>query len=57
MEQKDTHKKIRIAAELEPELIAMIDDEARGMCSRATIVRMALMDRYHIKPAKKGKAA
>ena len=47
MEQKLTKKTtIRIAAELEPELIAKVDEEARGLCSRATIVRMALLDRY-----------
>lgn len=53
MEQKDTKKTIRIAAEIEPELVALVDGEARGLCSRATIVRMALLDRYHGKRAVK----
>lgn len=47
MEHKITKKTIRIAAELEPELVALVDREAKGVCSRATIVRLALMDRYH----------
>ncbi len=46
MEQKVTKKTIRIAAELEPKLIALVDEEAKGLCSRATIVRLALLDRY-----------
>lgn len=52
MEQKLTHttkSTVRIAAELEPELVAMVDQECRGICSRATIVRLALMDRYNIR--------
>lgn len=47
MEQKDTIKRrVRVAADLEPDLIEKIDQERRGSCSRATIVRMALLDRY-----------
>jgi|CXWL01.1.fsa_nt_gi hypothetical protein len=47
MEQKGTsQRKIRIAANLEPDLIEKIDHERKGRCSRATIVRMALLDRY-----------
>lgn len=53
MEQKDTTRKIRIAADIEPELVALLDEEARGLCSRATIVRMALLDRYHGKRSTK----
>lgn len=52
MEQKDTKRKIRIAAELEPELVTLVDEERRGRCSRATIVRMALLDRYEKRRAK-----
>jgi len=47
MEQRGTNKRrVRIAAEIEPELIAKIDQERKGRCSRATIIRMALADRY-----------
>lgn len=48
MEQKVTKTTIRIAAELEPELVELVDRECRGICSRATIVRLALMDRYKV---------
>lgn len=48
MEQKATKTTIRIAAELEPELVALVDRECRGICSRATIVRLALMERYKV---------
>lgn len=48
MEQKVTKTTIRIAAELEPELVALVDRECRGICSRATIVRLALMERYKV---------
>lgn len=39
---------VKVAAHLEPELIKKIDSDrrGRGSCSRAAIVRMALMDRY-----------
>ncbi len=37
---------IRIAATLTPALIAKIDAERQDRCSRASIVRMALVDRY-----------
>lgn len=46
MERKDTKTRIRIAAELEPALVQKIDEERRGSCSRAAIVRMALVARY-----------
>jgi len=47
MEQNGTDKRrIRVAAELELDLVAKIDHERKGRCSRATIVRMALLDRY-----------
>lgn len=39
-------KRIRVAAELEPALIAKIDAERKGSCSRAAIIRMALVYRY-----------
>jgi hypothetical protein len=39
-------RRVRIAAELEPAIIALIDRERKGRCSRATIVRIALLDRY-----------
>ena len=57
MEQKDTKKTIRIAAELEPELIQLVDEEAKGLCSRATIVRLALLDRYGKKRRANAKVA
>lgn len=57
MEQKDTKRKIRIAAELEPELVTLVDEECRGRCSRATIVRMALLDRYQKRQGKKQRVA
>lgn len=57
MEQKVTKKTIRIAAELEPELIALVDEEAKGLCSRATIVRLALLDRYGKKRRASAKVA
>jgi len=57
MEQKGTTQRIRIAAELEPELVARVDEERRGRCSRAAIVRMALLDRYEKKPLKKQRVA
>lgn len=47
MEQKDTSKRrVRVAADLELDLIEKIDQECQGACSRAAIVRMALLDRY-----------
>ena len=57
MKQKGTTQRIRIAAELEPELVARVDEERRGRCSRAAIVRMALLDRYEKKPLKKQRVA
>ena len=57
MEQKDTKRTIRIAAELEPSLVALVDDERRGRCSRAAIVRMALLDRYQKRSAKRPQVA
>ncbi len=48
MEQKGTKHTIRIAAELEPELVALVDEECKGLCGRATIVRLALMERYQV---------
>ena len=39
-------KRIRVAAELSPRLVAKIDAERKGSCSRAAILRMALVDRY-----------
>lgn len=56
MEHKDTKQTIRIAAELEPSLVQLVDEERRGRCSRAAIVRMALLDRYE-KKAKKQRVA
>jgi len=46
MERTGTPKRIRVAAELEPDLVQKIDEERSGSCSRETIVRMALIDRY-----------
>lgn len=46
MEPKITKKRIRIAVELEPEIVALVDEEARGVFSRAMVVRLALLDRY-----------
>jgi hypothetical protein len=47
MARNGTHKpRVRIAAELEHALIVKIDEERKGRCSRAAIVRMALLDRY-----------
>lgn len=58
MEQKGTDKRrIRVAAELELDLIEKIDHERKGRCSRATIVRMALLDRYQDRANKKIKVA
>jgi len=46
-QRRRTVKRVRVSADLEPSLIAKIDQERRGgMCSRATIIRMALLDRY-----------
>lgn len=49
-QQKTTPRRamVKVAAHLEPELIKKIDSDrkGRGSCSRAAIVRMALMDRY-----------
>ena len=54
MEQKGTDKRrVRVAAELELDLIAKIDQERKGRCSRATIVRMALLDRYQARSTNK----
>ena len=49
MEQKSTTERIRVAAQLEPSLVELIDHERRGRCSRAAIIRMALLDRYEAK--------
>ena len=57
MEHKITPRKIRIAAELEPDLVALVDAERKGRCSRATIVRMALLDRYQHRQAQKEQVA
>lgn len=40
--------KIRIVADVERDVIAKLDREceSKGHCSRAAIIRMALMDRY-----------
>lgn len=47
MEHSGTkNSRTRVAANIESELIAKIDDERRGRCSRAAILRMALLDRY-----------
>ena len=34
------------AAQIERDLIALIDNDRKGKCSRAAIIRMALIDRY-----------
>lgn len=39
-------KRIRIAVDVDRELLARIDADRKGKCSRAVIVRMALYDRY-----------
>lgn len=57
MERKVTHRKIRIAAQLEPDLVALVDAERKGRCSRATIVRMALLDRYQHRDQQKQEVA
>lgn len=57
MERKVTRRTIRIAAELEPDLVALVDAERKGRCSRATIVRMALRDRYQQQEEKKQEVA
>lgn len=49
MERKDTKPKVqKVAALLEMPLVERIDRErrAKGNCSRAVIIRMALLDRY-----------
>jgi len=50
MQRISTHstvKRIRVAADLEPALIAKMDRERQhGLYSRATIIRMALIARY-----------
>lgn len=53
MEQNGTQERIRVAAQLEQSLVALIDQERRGRCSRAAIVRMALLDRYQAQLAAK----
>lgn len=47
-EQRRKKQLVAIQARIEPELIAKIDREcqAKGRCSRAVIIRMALLDRY-----------
>jgi len=57
MERNGTAKhRVRIAAELEHALIAKIDEERKGRCSRAAIVRMALLDRYQPRRTTKKRA-
>lgn len=52
MQHTKTNRKqielVAIQARIEPELVARIDRErqAKGRCSRAVIIRMALLDRY-----------
>jgi|CXWL01.1.fsa_nt_gi hypothetical protein len=46
--QRRKKQLVVIQTRIEPELIAKIDRErqAKGRCSRAVIMRMALLDRY-----------
>lgn len=46
MERNGTTKRVRIAADIEQDMIALIDEDRKGKCSRAAIIRMALVDRY-----------
>ena len=46
MQQKIT-KHVRVVADLDPSIVEKIDAERAGVCSRAAIVRLALMERYH----------
>jgi metal-responsive CopG/Arc/MetJ family transcriptional regulator len=47
-QQKVTKRIVRIAADLDADLVHAMDQErmSKGHCSRAAIVRMALADRY-----------
>lgn len=56
MQRNSTTKKkglVAVQARIEPELVEQIDRECRtkGHCSRAVILRMALLDRYQAHPS------
>lgn len=44
--QAERKRRVRIAAEIDRDLVALVDRERKGRCSRAAIIRMAIMDRY-----------
>lgn len=56
MQRNSTTRKkglVAVQTRIEPELVERIDRECRAMgrCSRAVIIRMALIDRYQARPS------
>ena len=47
-QQKTTHprKTVRVVTNLEPSLVEKIDQERAGICGRAAILRLAIVERY-----------
>lgn len=47
MEQKNTPRRIRLAANVETDIVEMIDSEcSEKRCSRADVIRWAVLDRF-----------